>query len=181
MDGRFGTENKPDAAYQMTFTESKAHSQSKMYLGTVEVIAPGVCFSDIWCGHGSLFVYDGREDVWIEIDLIECKSVNKWVRILGEAPANPWVNTSHPADGQFEVRGTLYGKYTMAVKDSMLQGKDAKSAELIVPGVCNIPYWYSHGSVFVYNAKTDQWVEIHAAIPGASYTPPHVVNQWTRA
>ena len=63
MDGRFGTENKPDAAYQMTFTESKAHSQSKMYLGTVEVIAPGVCFSDIWCGHGSLFVYDGREDV----------------------------------------------------------------------------------------------------------------------
>ena len=180
-EGRFATEKKPDAQYQMTFTESKPCSQSTGWLGNVEVVAPGVSFACLYGAHGRLFVYDGREDVWICIDAMSMKVEDKWVRILGEAPEKPWVNTSHPPDGEFEVGGCCWGKYGIGVKDSLIQGEKAETAEVIIPGVCHIPYWHGHGSTFVYNAQTDKWIEVHAAgHTGQNMIPMRINNHWAR-
>ena len=85
----------------MTFVDSVASSSTHGHIGTPKIVVPGVTLIPYWYGHGSLFVYDGREDHWLEIHSISQKIVNKWVRILSPAPSQPWVNTCHPPDGEF--------------------------------------------------------------------------------
>ena len=35
----------------------------------------------------------------------------------------------------------------------------AGGIHVLQPGICNVPGWAGHGSMFIYNADEDQWDE----------------------
>ena len=62
------------------------------------------------------------------------------------------------------VSGWLWGRYNFKVNLSLIEHKQAKSPQVILPGICHVPDWYGRGSTFVYSLESDEWVEIISAL-----------------
>jgi hypothetical protein len=145
-------------------------------------VAPGIAILPKWDAKGVLLLYDGREDAWLEFDSAKVRIATKFKRMGGAPKSNPVVNTAHPKDGSFEVKGAVYGSYSINVLSSLVT--DARDGKVLLPGICHVKSWYGSGSTFCYDLNTDQWVEISAAVSAGILepsAPPKVANRWDRA
>ena len=69
----------------------------------------------------------------------------------------------HPPEGLFAINGNqVQSSRRSTFKESMLVNKDdgGASAYLVTPGVCAVPLWCGHGSVWYYDAIQDIWQEL---------------------
>ena len=84
----------------------------------------------------------------------------------------------HPENGEFESNGQ---KVTFST--SMLQTNDGGDSPF--PGVCIVPSWQGHGSLFFYLGKTDTWAEFHmveiAIVAEYKRIGPKPAEKWRRA
>ena len=145
-----------------------------------QCIVPGVAFCPHWYTHGSVFVYDGREDVWAELRMDTGTINNKWVRIIAEKTQEYEVNSVHPVEGHFQKPGMLWGTYDFNIKDSLVMecNNDKNKAICVIPGVCFVYSWWGLSRVYIYKAEDDTWIEIE----GPTDKKPCCINGvWKRA
>ena len=95
-----------------------------------------------------------------------------WVRISNRS--KEIYKKKNPPAGTFAINGNdEVNRCEFAESKMIFDENGGESARKLAPGVCHVPDWYEHGSLFVYNWAEDAWDEL-------DYSEKEVTCTWRR-
>ena len=166
--GVFAAGGDPDTEWRSEIVDSVFRRNED----TSVTVVPGVISVPDFEGHGSAWIYNQEEQAWMELDYSEKAVTGTWSRIEGDHTEG--FSKGDPPAGIFAINGEdedMRCEFAGSGMNWTEYGGD--SAEVLAPGVCNVPAWFDHGSLFVYNWADDAWLEL-------DYSTQEVTTVWNR-